>query len=84
MISLDASKRAEKYLKEIISPGSYSITTGTPLVKQSIALKLSEKNGIPVPPVDNIFILSGVIQCVNIVLNCLITNKNDTIMVPVP
>lgn len=49
MISLDASKRADKYLKEIISPGSYSIPTGIPSVKKNIALKLSEESGIFVP-----------------------------------
>ena len=39
---------------------------------------------MPVPSIDNIFILGGVTQCVNTVIRCLIANENDAIMVPVP
>lgn len=83
-INPDAAKRAEGYLKEITSVGSYTPSIGVKLVRESVARFLAEKDKIPEPSADNIILTEGASQGAHCLLNCMITDQNDTIMVPIP
>ena len=83
-INPDASKRAEWYLNEIVSAGSYTHSLGIPLVRRTVANFLHEKDGVPLPDINNIFMTEGASQGVHLILNTIITEKNDGIMIPIP
>lgn len=83
-INPDASKRAEWYLNEIISAGSYTHSLGIPLVRKTVARYLNETDGVPVPDLNDIFMTEGASQGVHLILNTMITDKNDGIMIPIP
>ena len=57
---------------------------GVKSIRESIAKFLVEKDKIPKPSVDNIFLTEGASQGVHCLLNCMITNKDDAIMIPIP
>lgn len=80
----DAAKRAESYLNDIISAGSYTHSLGIPLVRRSIAKFLVKEDQIPEPSIDNIYLTEGASQGVHLLLSSLITSNQDAIMIPIP
>jgi alanine transaminase len=83
-INRDAAIRAERYLKEIISAGSYTHSLGIPMVRNSIANFIAKADNVAVPDLGNIFLTDGASQGVHLLLQTLITNPQDSIMIPIP
>lgn len=46
-VSKDASNRAQKYLNEIVSVGSYTHSLGIPTVRKTVARYLSREDNVP-------------------------------------
>ena len=80
----DAAKRADWYLSEIVSAGSYSHSLGIPIVRKTVANFLHERDGVPTPEIDDIYMTEGASQGVHLIINSIITNPNDGIMIPIP
>ena len=83
-INPDAARRAEKYLDVMVSAGSYTDSLGVPLLRRSVANFLHERDGVPLPDINDIFMTEGASQGVHMVLSSLITDRNDGIMIPIP
>jgi alanine transaminase len=83
-VNKDAAKRAETYLNEIVSAGSYTMSTGIQLVRKSIAGFLAQDDGIEEPSLQHLFTTEGASQGVHMILSSLITCADDSIMIPIP
>ena len=83
-INQDAAKRAQKYLDQIISAGSYTHSLGIPLVRETVANYIAKEDGVSAPSTDHIFLTEGASQGVHMILNTMITSPNDSIMIPIP
>ena len=83
-VNKDAAKRAETYLNEIVSAGSYTMSTGIQLVRKSIARFLAQDDGIEEPSLQHLFTTEGASQGVHMILSSLITCADDSIMIPIP
>lgn len=83
-VNKDAAKRAQKYLDQIISAGSYTHSLGIPLVRDTVSKFIAKEDGVAPPPADHIFLTEGASQGVHMLLNTMITSPNDSIMIPIP
>ena len=72
-INIDAAKRAQSYLKEITSAGSYTHSLGIPLVRRSIAKYIAKNDEIEEPHIDDIHTTDGASQGVHLMLSTLLT-----------
>lgn len=80
----DVKKRAQRYLDEIVSAGSYTESLGIASVRGSIARYIAKNDNVEEPSINNVFLTEGASQGVHIILQTLIRNKNDGIMIPIP
>ena len=55
-INIDASKRANKYLEEIVSAGSYTHSLGIPSVRKTVANYIAREDGVEAPSIADIFL----------------------------
>lgn len=83
-INADAAAKAQKYLDEITSVGSYTNSLGIALVRQNIASFIAREDGVEEPPIENIFLTEGASQGVHMLVSSIITSKDDAIMIPIP
>jgi alanine transaminase len=83
-INKDAAKRAQLYLDTIISPGSYTDSLGIQMVRQSISQYIAKQDNVTPPPLNHLFLTEGASQGVHLIIQSLITNPNDSVMIPVP
>ena len=67
-----------------MSAGSYTHSLGIPIVRKSIAKFISKNDDIPEPSIDNIYTTDGASQGVHLILNTLITCRDDSVMIPIP
>lgn len=51
-INKDAADRAQRYLKQIISAGSYTHSLGIPLVRESVSKFIAQDDQVPAPSTD--------------------------------
>ncbi|KAJ6597554.1 transaminase [Mycena vulgaris] len=79
----DVIERAKELLADIGSIGAYSHSQGVPLIRQSVAKFISERDGFPASP-DNIFLTGGASAGVSLLINMLITDPKSGILIPIP
>lgn len=80
----DVKTRVEKYLKEIISAGSYTESFGIQSVRRSISNYIAKNDEVDPPAIDKILLTEGASQGVHLILQALLTGKHDGVMIPVP
>lgn len=83
-VNKDAAKRAQKYLDQIVSAGSYTHSLGIPLVRDTVCKFIAKDDDVPAPSPDQIFLTEGASQGVHLILNSMITSPNDSVMIPIP
>ncbi|KAL2857954.1 pyridoxal phosphate-dependent transferase [Aspergillus pseudoustus] len=79
----DVIERAEKLLAEVQSVGAYSHSQGAPLVRQSVAKFIEERDGFSADP-QSIFLTGGASSGVNTLLNVICNGPNAGVLVPIP
>lgn len=67
-VNKDAAKRAQRYLDQIISAGSYTHSLGIPLVRETVANFIARDDDVPAPSVEHIFLTDGASQGVHMIL----------------
>lgn len=81
----DVIERAEQILKMIPGGiGAYSDSRGALGIRQEVANYIAERDGVPAPNPDHIFLTDGASVAVRMGLSAMIRNENDGIMVPIP
>ena len=63
--------------------GAYTHSQGYEWIRQNLADALAKRDGVPAEASD-IFLTDGASPGIKIVLNCLITNSQDGILIPLP
>ncbi|KAL4873012.1 hypothetical protein BDV12DRAFT_161168 [Aspergillus spectabilis] len=79
----DVIERAEKLLAEIQSVGAYSHSQGAPLIRESVAKFIEERDGYPADP-QSLFLTGGASSGVNTLLNVICNGPNAGVLVPIP
>ncbi|KAL2821980.1 pyridoxal phosphate-dependent transferase [Aspergillus granulosus] len=79
----DVIERAEKLLAEVQSVGAYSHSQGAPLIRQSVAKFIEERDGFPADP-QSIFLTGGASSGVNTLLNVICNGPKAGVLVPIP
>eukprot|EP00823_Brevimastigomonas_motovehiculus_P003226 TRINITY_DN194_c1_g1_i1.p1 TRINITY_DN194_c1_g1~~TRINITY_DN194_c1_g1_i1.p1 ORF type:complete len:494 (-),score=140.12 TRINITY_DN194_c1_g1_i1:1424-2905(-) len=80
----DVVERAQKYLKSIKGGiGAYSNSVGVKIVRDEVAEFISKRDGYPADA-DDIFLTDGASVAVKNVMQCLIRNRQDGILIPIP
>ncbi|KAJ7653031.1 alanine aminotransferase [Mycena rosella] len=79
----DVVARARELYAEIGSIGAYSHSQGVPLIRQSVAKFIEERDGFPAHP-DDIFLTAGASAGVSLLINMLITDPTSGILIPIP
>ncbi|KAI5885627.1 PLP-dependent transferase [Schizophyllum commune H4-8] len=79
----DVIARARELREEIGSVGAYSHSQGVPLIRQSVANFIEERDGYPANP-DHIFLTGGASAGVSLLISMLITPPNTGILIPIP
>ncbi|KAL1739381.1 pyridoxal phosphate-dependent transferase, partial [Schizophyllum fasciatum] len=79
----DVIARARELREEIGSVGAYSHSQGVPLIRQSVAKFIEERDGFPANP-DHIFLTGGASAGVSLLISMLITPPNSGILIPIP
>ena len=81
----DVIERAEKMMTYIPGGiGAYSDSRGSLGIRQEVANYIAERDGVPAPNPDHVFLTDGASVAVRMGLNAMIRNENDGIMVPIP
>ncbi|PJF17667.1 PLP-dependent transferase [Paramicrosporidium saccamoebae] len=75
--------RAERIVHSIGSVGAYSHSQGILAVRETIAKYIERRDGVPAQP-NSIFLTNGASDAVTRVLECIITDKNIGVMIPIP
>ncbi len=81
----DVKARAEAYLKEMVSLGSYSPSKGLYSIRQNVAEFIKKRdNGTLDVDLESVFLTGGASPGIQLVLSSLIRSENDGIMIPIP
>ena len=54
------------------------------MVRETIANYIAKDDNVPKPSTEEIFLTEGASQGVHLLLNSMITSKDDAIMIPIP
>lgn len=79
----DVIERAQLFLKDVNSVGAYSHSQGAPIVRESVARFIEERDGFPAKPGD-IFCSAGASSGVNTLLNVICNGPDAGVLVPIP
>ncbi|KAK7992135.1 alanine transaminase [Apiospora saccharicola] len=79
----DVIERAETLLSAVGSVGAYSASAGVPVIKESIAKFLEERDGFAADP-SHIYLSGGASSGVNTLLNIICAGPKTGILVPIP
>lgn len=79
----DVIERAETLLAEVQSVGAYSHSQGAPLIRESVAKFIEERDGFPADP-QSLFLTGGASSGVNTLLNVICNGPNAGVLVPIP
>lgn len=79
----DVVERAQALLKDVHSVGAYSHSQGAPIVRDSVAQFIAERDGFPAHPGD-IFCSGGASSGVNTLLNVICNGPQAGVLVPIP
>ncbi|KAL6232722.1 hypothetical protein BDW75DRAFT_232558 [Aspergillus navahoensis] len=79
----DVIERAEKLLAEVQSVGAYSHSQGAPLIRESVAKFIEERDGFPADP-QSLYLTGGASSGVNTILNVICDGPNAGVLVPIP
>ncbi|KAL4769513.1 pyridoxal phosphate-dependent transferase [Aspergillus nidulans var. acristatus] len=79
----DVIERAEKLLAEVQSVGAYSHSQGAPLIRESVAKFIEERDGFPADP-QSLYLTGGASSGVNTILNVICNGPNAGVLVPIP
>ncbi|KAL4792047.1 pyridoxal phosphate-dependent transferase [Aspergillus venezuelensis] len=79
----DVIERAEQLLAEVQSVGAYSHSQGAPLIRESVAKFIEERDGFPADP-QSLFLTGGASSGVNTLLNVICNGPNAGVLVPIP
>ncbi|KAJ7080967.1 alanine aminotransferase [Mycena belliarum] len=79
----DVVARAKELSAEIGSIGAYSHSQGVPIIRESVAKFISERDGFPAHA-DDIFLTAGASAGVSLLINMLITDPTSGILIPIP
>ncbi|OAQ99560.1 hypothetical protein LLEC1_01319 [Akanthomyces lecanii] len=79
----DVIARAKKLLASVGSVGAYSASNGVPVIKESVAKFIEERDGFPADPA-HIYLSTGASSGVNTLLNVICASKKTGIMIPIP
>lgn len=79
----DVIERAQVFLKDVNSVGAYSHSQGAPVVRESVARFIEERDGFSANPAD-IFCSAGASSGVNTLLNVISNGSDAGVLVPIP
>ncbi|KAL4909003.1 hypothetical protein BDW74DRAFT_145768 [Aspergillus multicolor] len=79
----DVIERAEKLLAEVQSVGAYSHSQGAPLIRESVAKFIEERDGFPADP-QSLYLTGGASSGVSTLLNVICNGPNAGVLVPIP
>ncbi|KAL4972074.1 pyridoxal phosphate-dependent transferase [Aspergillus desertorum] len=79
----DVFERAQKLLAEVQSVGAYSHSQGAPLIRESVAKFIEERDGFPADP-QSLYLTGGASSGVNTILNVICDGPNAGVLVPIP
>eukprot|EP00823_Brevimastigomonas_motovehiculus_P003227 TRINITY_DN194_c1_g2_i1.p1 TRINITY_DN194_c1_g2~~TRINITY_DN194_c1_g2_i1.p1 ORF type:complete len:503 (-),score=123.07 TRINITY_DN194_c1_g2_i1:410-1888(-) len=80
----DIIARAQKYLKVMKGGlGAYSNSQGTKIVRDEVADFITARDGVKADPQD-IYLTDGASNAVKFALQCIIRDKKDAVMIPIP
>lgn len=79
----DVIERAQTLLKDVHSVGAYSHSQGAPVVRESIARFIEQRDGFPANPQD-LFCSGGASSGVNTLLNVICNGPDAGVLVPIP
>lgn len=79
----DVIDRARRLLKSIGSVGAYSHSQGDPLVRQSVANFIAQRDGYPADP-NSIFLTAGASAAVLYLIQVLASGNNTGFLIPIP
>ncbi|KAE8149839.1 pyridoxal phosphate-dependent transferase [Aspergillus avenaceus] len=79
----DVVDRAKKLLADVQSVGAYSHSQGAPVIRQSVAKFIEERDGYPANPQD-LFLCAGASSGVNTLLNVICNSPQTGVLVPIP
>ncbi|KAM6501054.1 transaminase [Amanita muscaria] len=79
----DVVARAKELSDEIGSIGAYSHSQGVPLIRNSVAKYIQERDGYPANP-NHIFLTAGASAGVTLFINLLIAPPTSGILIPIP
>ncbi|KAI1806262.1 PLP-dependent transferase [Daldinia bambusicola] len=79
----DVLERARWLLDHVGSVGAYSASAGAPVIKESIAKFLEERDGFPADPA-HIYLSAGASSGVNTLLHIICASPNSGVLVPIP
>jgi len=84
MFPPDVVARAKKIMARAPGgTGAYSESKGLKVLREDVAAFIEARDGVKADP-ERIFLTDGASQGVNVSLNCLIRDSNDSIMIPIP
>ncbi|KAL5357452.1 pyridoxal phosphate-dependent transferase [Aspergillus floccosus] len=79
----DVVDRAKTLLADVQSVGAYSHSQGAPIIRQSVAKFIEERDGYAANPQD-LFLCAGASSGVNTLLNVICDGPNAGVLVPIP
>jgi alanine transaminase len=79
----DVIDRAKKLLADIQSVGAYSHSQGAPLIRESVARFIEERDGFPANPQD-LYLCAGASSGVSTLLNVICNAPSAGVLVPIP
>ncbi|KAF2716830.1 PLP-dependent transferase [Polychaeton citri CBS 116435] len=79
----DVIERAKTLLGAVKSVGAYSQSQGAPLIRESVAKFIEQRDGFPADP-DSIYLCGGASAGVNSLMNVICASPNTGILVPIP
>lgn len=79
----DVIDRAHTLLKDVQSVGAYSHSQGAPVIRESVAKFIEERDGFPANPQD-IYCSAGASSGVNTLLNVICNSPDAGVLVPIP
>lgn len=79
----DVIDRAKVLLADVQSVGAYSHSQGAPVIRNSVAKFIEERDGFPANPSD-LFLCAGASSGVNTILNVICNGPQAGVLVPIP
>lgn len=79
----DVVERAKALLQDVHSVGAYSHSQGAPIIRDSVARFIAERDGFPANPAD-IFCSGGASSGVSTLLNVICNGPQAGVLVPIP